>query len=238
MDKLTGTNDFFNAEMISSHGVEEKLDADKNDSTKHPSAMTYQQLQSRDEALISQILGHKELDLEMNARVEAITTDTLRLKEDSYFPDELPWQLRSPILTWGRKILGKITGKASINILRLTDIAYGDKNNPVTGHLDYPHQNICIDGSTLPVVGWVLGIGGVQPCSVIVAVNKKVCAEVPIDQLRPGVSEAYCIENSDHKWGFYAVLSTKELPDRGVILAQARFSDEQIVPISAISFYR
>ncbi len=236
-DKLTGTDNSFTDEMFPDHRNNQKLDVDEANSTESSSLMTYRQLQVRDEAFISQILGTR--DLIADAKLEEPKADLVSLKAESftYFPDELPWKLRSPILNLYRKILRRITGRESIEILRKTSLCCTPQNYSVEGNLDWPCEKMSINTSPLIFIGWVLG-KETQPIAVRLTIGKRLIVEVAIDQLRPDVSKAYCLKNSDHRLGYCALLNIKELPDRGTVLVQARYPNDSIVPLSAVTYYK
>ncbi len=143
----------------------------------------------------------------------------------------------TPHVRFSKKIISKINGQQSIEILQIANLCQNYSERLRWGWTDTPKLGDRFGNSILPLGGWLVGKTE-QPIAMRCSVRQVLIAETPIHIPRPDVIKAHFYDAKATNCGYQVSLSLQEFSGEVVIDLEAVFADGKTAPACVITLYK
>jgi hypothetical protein len=143
----------------------------------------------------------------------------------------------TPHIRFSKKIMSKINGQQSLEILRVSNLCQNYSECLRWGWTDTPKPGDRFENSTLAIGGWLVGKIN-QPIALRFLNRQVLIAETPINIPRPDVIKAHFYDVKFSNCGYHVSLNLQDFSGEVEIDVEAIFADGTKTPACILTLYR
>lgn len=143
----------------------------------------------------------------------------------------------TPHVRFGKKIISKINGQQSIEVLRIANLCQNYSERLRWGWTDTPKPGDRFESSMLQIGGWLVGKAE-QPIAMRFLSHQVLIAETPIQIPRPDVIKAHFYDAKAANCGYQMSLNLQDFSGEVEIVLEAVFADGKTASACVITLYK